>query len=128
MNPIITSEGYKLDQSGNYEKWKTEKQLLKQRLHNALRMRRGAFVIQGYEDGGSLLHTIYRQLPSQRQTSAVQWANDALQPFIDDGEIIEVSNVNLNEVDRGRWIVFVSVRLPDGDILDLEVTQTYGNL
>lgn len=127
MNPIITSEGYKLDQSGNFEKWKTEKQKLRQRLHNALRMRRGAFVIQGYEESGSHLHLLHRQLPSERQKFAEQCTNEALQPFINDGDISEVAKVDLTEVERGKWLVLVFVKLPDGELLDLEVITTYVN-
>ncbi|MBG9797139.1 hypothetical protein O0555_21585 [Brevibacillus laterosporus] len=119
MNPIMKyPSGYSLDSSGNFAKWKTEKQLLRQRLLNALLMRSGVVSIPGYENAGSKIHSLKKIPLSERLEQATLFAKEALQHEIDQEEISAVTEVRLLE-DSGQLIVAVS--LPSGEILDLEV-------
>ncbi len=126
MDPIInTPGGYALDDSGNFKKWTTPKQKLRQRLLNRVLMRRGAFVIQGYEEAGSQLYTLNRVPRSQRSERARQFVDEALKPEVEMGEITRVVDVILTETEKGRYNLSIFVELPDGDILDLEVSRSY---
>ncbi|MED1954891.1 hypothetical protein [Brevibacillus centrosporus] len=124
MDPVINyPAGYVLDDSGNLKKWQTDKEKLRQRLINRLIMRRGAAAIPGYEDTGSRLYTLNKQKPSERQTRAQEFVDEALQPEIKAGWITRVAEVVLTETESGKYTLAVAVELPDGEILDLEVTD-----
>jgi phage gp46-like protein len=127
MDPVMNFPGgYVLDDSGNLKKWRTAKEKLRQRLMNRLVMRRGMAAIPGYEEEGSRLYTLNRVKPSQRSVKAREYVDEALQPEIEIGEISRVVDVMLNESESGKYRLVVSVELPDGEILDLEVSGTYG--
>lgn len=128
MDPIINfPSGYALDDSGNLKKWRTPREKLRQRLINRLVMRRGVAAIPGYEEAGSRLYTLGRVKPSGRQETSKQYAEEALQPEIEIGEITRVASVTLTEKEKGHYSLAVSVELPWGEILDLEVGGTYGD-
>lgn len=127
MDPVMNFPGgYVLDDSGNLKKWRTAKEKLRQRLMNRLVMRRGMAAIPGYEEEGSRLYTLNRVKPSQRSVKAREYVDEALQPEIEIGEISRVVDVMLNESESGKYRLVVSAELPDGEILDLEVSGTYG--
>jgi phage gp46-like protein len=127
MDPVLNfPDGYVLDDSGNLKKWTTDKEKLRQRLMNRLVMRRGAAAIPGYENEGSRLYTLNRVKPSQRSGKAREFVDEALQPEIEIGEITRVVEVILSEKESGKYSLAVSVELPGGEILDLEVSGTYG--
>jgi phage gp46-like protein len=127
MDPVMNFPGgYVLDDSGNLKKWRTAKEKLRQRLMNRLVMRRGMAAIPGYEEEGSRLYTLNRVKPSQRSVKAREYVDEALQPEIEIGEISRVVDVMLNESESGKYRLVVSVELPDSEILDLEVSGTYG--
>ncbi|WP_309479186.1 hypothetical protein [Brevibacillus agri] len=122
MDPVINyPSGYKLDDTGNLKKWRTEKEKLRQRLVNRLVMRRGIASIPGYEDIGSRLYTLGKQKPSERSARALEFVDEALRPEVEMGEIAKVADVALTEKEGGKYTLAVAVELPDGDILDLEV-------
>ncbi|WP_429845330.1 hypothetical protein [Brevibacillus sp. FIR094] len=122
MDPVINyPSGYKLDDKGNLKKWRTEKEKLRQRLMNRLVLRRGATSIPGYEEVGSRLYTLNRQKPSERETRAQEFVDEALRPEVEMGQILRVAEVILNETESGKYRLVVSVELPNGEILDLEV-------
>lgn len=119
MNPVMKyPNGYSLDSSHNFTKWKTEKQLLRQRLLNALLMRSGVVSIPGYESAGSKIHSLKKIPPSERLMQATLFAKEALQHEIEQEEISGVSEVCL--LDNSSLLI-VAVSLPSGEILDLEV-------
>lgn len=128
MDPIIQiPTGYSLDAAGNLEKWKTDKQKLKQRLMNRLVMQRGVTSIPGYEEAGSQLYTLNRYKPSEREARAREFAEEALQPEVDIGQITKVAEITLTLTDAGIYQLAIAVELPDGEILDLEVGDVGGN-
>lgn len=128
MDPVINyPAGYTLDDSGNLKKWRTQKEKLRQRLINRLIMRRGIAAIPGYEDAGSRLYTLNRVKRSGRADAAKQYTEEALQPEVEAGEIIRVASVILTDGEEGKYSLAVSVELPGGEMLDLEVVDTYGN-
>jgi phage gp46-like protein len=127
MDPVMNFPGgYVLDDSGNLKKWRTAKEKLRQRLMNRLVMRRGMAAIPGYEEEGSRMYTLNRVKPSQRSVKAREYVDEALQPEIEIGEISRIVDVMLNENESGKYRLVVSVELPDGEILDLEVSGYYG--
>ncbi|KKX52499.1 phage GP46 family protein [Brevibacillus borstelensis] len=128
MDPIINyPSGYTLDDTGNLKKWRTPKEKLKQRLINRLFMRRGIASIPGYEDVGSKLYTLGRVKRSEKADAAKQFAEEALQPEVELGEITRVATVLLTENEQGKYSLAVAVELPGGEMLDLEVSGEYGN-
>ncbi|MGW9128146.1 hypothetical protein ACWGPW_24545 [Paenibacillus chitinolyticus] len=122
MDPIINyPSGYALNDKGNYKKWTTDKEKLRQRLMNRLIMRRGVAAIPGYGEAGSRLYLLNKEKPSQRERRAWEYVDEALQPEVEMGQITKIFQVILNEKEAGKYTLAVAVELPDGDILDLEV-------
>lgn len=127
LNPILNVPGgYGLDKSGNYKSWTTEKEILRQRLLNRVLMRREAFVIQGYEEEGSRLYQLSRVPYSERSSKVKDYVNEALKPEVEAGSITRVVDTVLKDKGKGQYSLAISAELPNGEILDLVVSDFYG--